>query len=153
MSLSTTTSRDKELKIEGQQLKDYLQLFLSALKPIVLAATGTTFELDMARAFLSTKSPKEVARVYKRHMLMDLDGKPVWYHIAVKDEELLVKNPQLVIGMDMDHIKRTTQLWLSALSPEQKATVWQWTHGMLMLVGFDIAEAVEEHELRSQERL
>jgi hypothetical protein len=136
---------------EGEQLKEYIRSFLNALKPIIVAATGSATEIELARMYLMSQSATKVCKTYHKQMDMILEGKPVWYWIANKNEKLLVQHPELLLGFEHERIKTTTQLWLSLLTPEQKHTVWQWQHGLLQVAGFDVGEALEQHAVESQD--
>ena len=133
--------------VEGAQLREYSDKFLLALKPIILHATGSSLEIELARAYLRTQSRDVVYSNYHKQMDMVLEGRPVWYWIANKSEQLLMSHPEKLLGTDHARIKSVVQNWVSLLTPEQKTTVWQWAHGMLVIAGYDVSEAMEEHAM------
>jgi hypothetical protein len=136
-----------KMKDEGERLREYTRSFLNALRPIIVAATGSSVEIELARIFLSGQSATSIYTAYHKHMDMELNGKPVWKWIAVRNEDVLTARPELLLGMDNKQVKDTAQKWISILSPEQKNTVWQWLHGMLVLAGYDVSQALDEHSV------
>ena len=130
---------------EGEQLRAYIDRFLTALKPIILAATGSTLEIELARAFLRTQSCALVYATYHKQMELELEQHPVWFWVANSNERLLLSHPEMLLGTDNARIRAVVQRWVSLLSAEQKATVWQWAHGMLVIAGYDVSEAMEEY--------
>lgn len=127
----------------GEQLKQYSASFLNALRPIVLAATGSALEVDLARTYLSTQSGSAVLKVYRKQVETELNGRPIWHWVVLKNEQLLMDRPELLLGSDNSRIKAVAKGWVAALSAAQKATVWQWLIGGLAIGGYDVSEVVE----------
>jgi hypothetical protein len=130
---------------EGERLRDYSDKFLVALRPIIIETTGSALEIELARGYLRTQSKHTVYTTYHKQMDKVLNGRPIWWWVATCNEQLLMNNPEMLIGNNNDKVKAVITRWVSVLSAKQKVTVWQWAHSMLMVAGYDIAQAAEEH--------
>lgn len=128
---------------EANRFKAFLAQFIDALRPIVRASTGSDMELMLAGTYLKTQTAQFIIKTYKAKMETIVEGKLVWHWVAQKNDQLLIQHPELLLGFDNDKVKQLTALWISNLNTEQKATVWQWVHGMLTIAGYDIGEAFD----------
>ena len=129
----------------ARELKSHILLFLDALQPVITRTTGSSFEVSLAKTFISAQSPTAIYQSYVKHMDISLRGRPVWQWIALKNEEILTTNPALLLGdFDNDNIKRVAQTWISSLGAQDKQTVWQWALCLLGIVGYDLSDVEEK---------
>jgi hypothetical protein len=131
-------------KAEGERLREYARAFLNALRPIIVAATNSSMEIELARMFILGQPATNISQQYHKHMDKMLNGRPVWHWIANKNEQVLTENPEVLLGTDYKMVKDTAQKWIAVLTAPQRETVWAWLHGFLQLAGYDITEALEQ---------